>query len=170
MAYETLLAADANEHNFQPWFQQNAWVLGSDCVRILNTRKIDLHNVADLLVESYDGHADVVELKRPGLGFWRTKKDHDNLVPHSQLLAAIVQAQKYQFALERRIDSIEARKDLQGKSIAKPSSLLIHGRSNDWTDEQFEAQRLLNAGFTSLRVVTYDQVLRRAKIIMGRNA
>jgi len=43
---------------------------------------------------------------------------------------------------------------------------LVGGR----IDEQFEAQRLLNAGFTSLNVITYDQVLGRAKIIMGCNA
>jgi len=53
--------------------------------------------------------------------------------------------------------------------MAEPCSLLIHGRSNNWIDEQFEAQRLLNAGFTNLNVITYDQVLRRAKIIMGCN-
>jgi hypothetical protein len=47
-------------------------------------------------------------------------------------------------------------------------SLLIHGRSNDWIDKEFKAQRLLNAGFTNLNVITYDQVLRRAKVIMGR--
>jgi len=51
------------------------------------------------------------------------------------------------------------------QSIPQPSN-----RSNNWIDEQFEAQRLLNAGFTSLNVITYDQVLRRAKIIMGCNA
>ena len=55
------------------------------------------------------------------------------------------------------------------RPMAEPCSLLIHGRSNNWIDEQFEAQRLLNAGFTNLNVITYDQVLRRAKIIMGCN-
>lgn len=78
-------------------------------------------------------------------------------------MAAIVQAQNYQFALEGEIDSIKTGDRLKGM----PCSLLIHGRSNDWIDEQFEAQRLLNAGFTNLNVITYDQVLRRAKIIMG---
>jgi len=36
--------------------------------------------------------------------------------------------------------------------------------------KQFEAQRLLNAGFTNLNVISYDQVLPRAKIIMGGSA
>lgn len=166
--FERLLSEDANEHKFQPWFQSNAWVLGSDCVRILDARKIDVSNIADFLVEAYDGRADIVELKRPGLGFWQAEKDHDNYLPHPELVAAIFQAQNYQFALEGEIDSIKTRERLKGIPIAKPCSLLIHGRSNDWIDKQFEAQRLLNAGFTNLNVITYDQVLRRAKIIMGR--
>ncbi len=161
--FERLLTDNANEHKFQPWFQNNAWVLGSDCVRILDARRIDVRNIADFLVEAYDCRADIVELKRPGLTFWQTEKDHDNYLPHSDLVAAIVQAQNYQFALEGEIDSIKTGDRLKGM----PCSLLIHGRSNDWIDEQFEAQRLLNAGFTNLNVITYDQVLRRAKIIMG---
>jgi len=165
--FERLLSEDANEHKFQPWFQSNAWVLGSDCVRILDARKIDVSNIADFLVEAYDGRADIVELKRPALGFWLGEKDHDNYLPHSDLVAATVQAQNYQFALEGEINSIKTRERLKEIPIAKPCSLLIHGRSNDWIDKQFEAQRLLNAGFANLNVITYDQVLRRAKIIMG---
>ena len=168
--FERLLSDNANEHKFQPWFQSNAWVLGSDCVRILDARKIDVTNIADFLVEAYDGRADIVELKRPGLVFWQTEKDHDNYLPHSDLVAAIIQAQNYQFALEGELDSRKTYERLKGVPIAKPCSLLIHGRCNDWIDKQFEAQRLLNAGFTNLNVITYDQVLRRAKIIMGGNA
>lgn len=106
--------------------------------------------------------------RRIGLGFWQTEKDHDNYLPHPDLVAAIIQAQNYQFALEGEIDSIKTLERLKGIPIAKPCSLLIHGRSTDWIDKQFEAQRLLNASFTNLNVITYDQVLRRAKIIMGR--
>ena len=167
------MSNDANEHKFQPWFEDNAWVLGSDCVRVLDARKIDVRNIADLLVEAYDGRADITELKRPGLPFWQAEKDHDNYVPHPELIAAITQAQNYQFALEGEIDSIKTRERLKGTPIAKPRSLLIYGRSKGWVDGQLEAQRLLNAGYTSLNVITYDQVLRRAKIIIGcknRNA
>ncbi len=168
--FERLLSDNANEHKSQPWFQSNAWVLGSDCVRILDARKIDVTNIADFLVGAYDGRADIVELKRPGLAFWQTEKDHDNYLPHSDLVAAIIQAQNYQFALEGELDSRKTYERLNGVPIAKPCSLLIHGRSNDWIDKQFEAERLLNPGFTNLNVITYDQVLRRAKIIMGGNA
>lgn len=112
--FERLLSDNANEHKFQPWFQSNAWVLGSDCVRILDARKIDVTNIADFLVEAYDGRADIVELKRPGLTFWQTEKDHDNYLPHSDLVAAIIQAQNYQFALEGELDSRKTYERLKG--------------------------------------------------------
>ena len=38
--FEHLFSENANEHKFQPWFQNNAWVLGSDCVQILDARKM----------------------------------------------------------------------------------------------------------------------------------
>jgi len=164
----SVLGTNANEHEFQPWFKANAWVLGSDCVRILDDRRIDVRNIADFVVEGYDGRADVVELKRPGLRFWEADKDHDNYVPHPHLVAAIIQAQNYQFELEGEISNLKTRERF-GIAIAKPSALLIHGRSYDWNDKQLEAQRLLNAGFTNLNVITYDQVLRRAEIMIGRN-
>ena len=166
--FQRLLGTNANEHEFQPWFKANAWVLGSDCVRILDDRRIDVRNIADFVVEGYDGRADVVELKRPGLGFWEADKDHDNYIPHPHLVAAIIQAQNYQFELEGEISNLKTLERF-GIAIAKPSALLIHGRSYDWIDKQFEAQRLLNAGFTNLNVITYDQVLRRAEIMIGRN-
>jgi hypothetical protein len=166
--FQRLLSTNANEHEFQPWFKANAWVLGSDCVRILDDRRIDVRNIADFVVEGYDGRADVVELKRPGLRFWEADKDHDNYIPHPHLVAAIIQAQNYQFELEGEISNLKTLERF-GIAIAKPSALLIHGRSYDWIDKQFEAQRLLNAGFTNLNVITYDQVLRRAETMIGRN-
>ena len=163
--FETLLSGSANEQAFQRWFEENSWVLSANCVRILDERQIDVKHVADYLVEALDGRADVVEIKRPGLAFWRSSQDHGNYVPHGELVEAITQAQNYQHELEREMDSIKTRERLNGVPIAKPSSLLIHGRSNRWNDKQFEAQRLLNAGFTNVCVITYDQVLLRAKAL-----
>jgi hypothetical protein len=48
------------------WFAENDWVLGSDFVRVLDERAIDTENVADYLVEAYDGFLDIIEIKRPG--------------------------------------------------------------------------------------------------------
>ena len=167
--FDKLLTADAREQRFQSWFQRNAWVMGTTCVRILDDRRIDIENIADYVVESFDGFADVVEIKRPGLPFWASNKDHGNYVPHQELVKAITQAQNYQLELEREMDSVKTKRRLEGVPIAKPSSLLIHGRSADWDEEQFTAQRVLNAGLSNVSVLTYDQVLKRARALTGHD-
>jgi hypothetical protein len=43
-------------------------VLGSEFVRVLDERTIDPRNVADYLVEAFDGFLDIIEIKRPGGG------------------------------------------------------------------------------------------------------
>lgn len=165
--FQGLLDADAAEQSFQNWFQANAWVMGTTCVRILDDRRIDVENIADYVVESLDGFADVVEIKRPGLPFWATTRDHGNYVPHQELVKAVTQAQNYQLELEREMDSGKTRRRLKDVPIAKPSSLLIHGRSADWDEEQLTAQRVLNAGLSNVSVLTYDQVLKRARALTG---
>lgn len=165
--FEDMLERSETEHEFQRWFQENPWVFGTRCVRILDARRIDVENIADYIVESLDGFADVIEIKRPRLSFWSATRDHGNLVPHTDLVKTITQAQNYQLALERQMDSIAMRRRLQEIPIAKPASLVIHGRSEGWGVEECGAQRILNAGMTSVRVLTYDQVLRRAKSMNG---
>src|SRR6266487_2713843 len=70
--FENMLGEDLTEPNWQKWFEQNSWVLGSEFVRVLDDRHIDTQNISDFLMEAYDGFLDVVEIKRPegGLNFW----------------------------------------------------------------------------------------------------
>ena len=37
------------------WFENNSWVLGSEYVRRIPTREIDLHSTADILLVSIEG-------------------------------------------------------------------------------------------------------------------
>jgi hypothetical protein len=49
----------------------------------------------------------------------------------------------------------------------KPRCTLIFGRSHDWTAEQTEAYRILNASHHSLSILTYDHVLERARRMLS---
>jgi hypothetical protein len=142
--FEEMLAEDLAEPKWQPWFQAN-----------------------DYLARAEDGHLDLIEIKRPRLGFWAASKDHGNFVPHSDLTKAITQANNYLFQLEREMDSIKSASRLGGIPIARPRALLIHGRSHDWEADHLQAQRLLNSSLATIQVLTYDQVLAKAKRIIG---
>jgi len=163
--FEEMLDDDLTEHDWQKWFQENNWVLGTDYVRILDERNIDTKNITDFLMEAYDGFLDIVEIKRPDgdLQFWSSSKDHDNYFPHKDLTKAITQASKYIYEIEREANSIKFLERVGNVKTIKPRCVLIFGRSDDWNDEQKESFRILNSNYHNLNIMTYDHVLERAK-------
>jgi hypothetical protein len=167
--FEAMLDKNLLEGAWQKWFQANNWVLGSQFVRILDERHIDTENISDFLMEAYDGFLDVVEIKRPdgGLQFWASARDHGNYVPSSDLTKAVTQASRYIYEVEREANSVKFLERVGGVKTVKPRCILIFGRSDDWSDEQAEAYRIMNAGFHNLTVLTYDHVLTRARRIVG---
>lgn len=167
--FEGMLEKDNKEQPWQDWFKKNSWVLGSEFVRVLDERRIDVQNISDFLMEAYDGFLDIVEIKRPegGLRFWSTSLDHGNYVPSSDLTKAMTQASRYLYEVEREANSIKFLKRVEGVRTVKPRCVLVFGRSYDWNPDQVEAYRIMNAGFNNLNVLTYDHVLGRAKRIIG---
>lgn len=170
--FESMLEQDEKEPAWQEWFEKNSWVLGSEFVRILDQRDIDVKNISDFLMEAYDGFLDVVEIKRPegGLQFWAASLDHGNYVPSTDLTKAITQASRYIYEVEREANSVKFLERVGQVKTVKPRCILIFGRSNKWDNSQIEAYRILNAGFHNITIMTYDHVLGRAKRIVGVNS
>ena len=167
--FESMLAGDLREQKWQKWFQDNSWVLGSEFVRVLDERHIDPQNISDFLMQAYDGFLDVIEIKRPegDLQFWAATLDHGNYISSLDLTKAIAQALRYIYEVEREANSVKFLERVNNVKTIKPRGVLIFGRSNDWNEKQQEAYRILNSGFHSLTVMTYDQVLDRAKRMVG---
>lgn len=167
--FEEMAENDLSEHKWQEWFQKNSWVLGSEFVRILDEREIDISNISDFLMEAYDGFLDIVEIKRPegNLKFWATNKDHGNYIPSGDLVKAITQASRYIYEVEREADSIKFLEKVGYVKTIKPRCVLIFGRSFNWNNEQEEAYRLLNSNYHNLTIMTYDHILDRAKRMLG---
>ena len=138
---------------------------------ILDDRKIDTENISDYLMEAYDGFLDIIEIKRPGgdFQFWSSQKDHDNIVPHSDLIKAITQTANYIYEAEREMNSDKFLTRIGRIPVVKPRAVLIYGRSNEWNDEKRKSYRILNASYHNITILTYDHVLERAKRILGTN-
>jgi hypothetical protein len=168
LEYEEKLKHDCVESVWQKWFKNNPWVLGSEFVKILDSRDIDTQNISDYLMEAYDGFLDIIELKRPGggLNFWASQKDHNNFVPHSDLVKAITQTANYIYEVEREMNSIKFTERIGHVPVVKPRAVLIYGRSNDWDDEKKKSYRILNSSYHNITILTYDHVLDRAKKIL----
>jgi hypothetical protein len=164
------LLEDKGRDNWQKWFQDNSWVLGSDIVDVLDERKIDTQNTVDYLVSSPGGYIDIIEIKRPQIGkmdFWATSKNHDNWIPSNELIKAITQASNYIYQVEAETNSKKFDKRV-GCQVVKPRCTLIFGRSNDWDKEKYESFRILNSSYHNLTIMTYDQVLERAQRILEK--
>jgi hypothetical protein len=166
---EEMLQRDLVESNWQRFFEREDWILGSDFVRMLDEREIDVDHIADYLMQAYDGFLDLIEIKRPGgsMRFWADSLDHGHHVPHSDLTKAITQAQRYIYEVEREANSLKTLERLGGVKAVKPRCTLIYGRSHDWGPEQTVAYRILNASQHSLSILTYDHVLERARRMLS---
>jgi len=166
--FESMLGQNLVEQKWLEWLRRNEWVLGSEFVRILDERKIDIANITDYLMQAYDGFLDIIEIKRPegSLKFWADAQDHGNYIPSSDLMKAITQATKYIYEVEREANSVKFRERVDNVKTIKPRCILIFGRSNDWNAEQKEAFRILNSSYHNLTIMTYDHVLSRAKRIL----
>lgn len=167
--FEMMLNQNLVEKEWQAWFTKNDWVLGSEFVRILDEREIDTDNIADYLMEAYDGFLDIIEIKRPDirLKFWADALDHGNYVPSTDIIKAITQATTYIYEVEREANSVKFLERVGNVKTIKPRCTLIFGRSNNWNDAQKEAYRILNSSYHNLTIMTYDHVLDRAKRILG---
>jgi len=167
-AFERMLEKDLVEAEWQQWFTDNPWVLGTEFVEVLEERAIDTANVTDYLMRAHDGFVDVVEIKRPGGGlqFWAQRRDHDNLYPHTDLVKALTQAMNYLTQLELEANSVKFIERV-GARVLKPRGILVFGRFENWGDDEMQARRVLNSAFHNMTVLTYDDVLERAKRMLG---
>jgi len=97
---------------WQRWFEDNDWVLGSDFVRVVDERPIDVGHIADYLMEGFDGFLDVVEIKRPGGGlrFWAPSRDHGNPIPHT------ISSRRFR----RRTATYTALRRVSGSPVSSP--------------------------------------------------
>ncbi|MDO8880632.1 MAG: DUF4263 domain-containing protein [Coriobacteriia bacterium] len=166
--FASMLEDDHVEHEWQRWFTNNPWVLGTEFVEVLDERAIDTANVTDYLMRAHDGFVDVVEIKRPGGGlkFWAVSQDHGNLYPHADLVKALTQAMNYLTQLELEANSVKFFERV-GARVLKPRGTLVYGRSSGWGLREQKARRVLNTAFHNLSILTYDDVLERAKRMLG---
>lgn len=165
--FERSLGKEQTESFWQNWFAKNKWVLGSEYLNILPERDIDAHDIADYLMRSIDGFLDVVEIKRPELPMWAGPDSHGNYYPSSQLTAAISQCLNYLYRIELQSNSVEFMERVAGTKTVKPQCMLVYGRSDGWGEDKLKALRILNAAYHQLHIITYDQLLIRAKQLLG---
>ncbi len=162
LKHKSEIGVGKDEEVWQKFFSQNSWILGSDFVEILDERRIDVENITDYLLKSFDGFVDIIELKLPTAPFWTAEN-----IPKSELTSASMQCNRYILQTERKINDLEFNKKIQNTPIIKPRITLIYGRSQLWNEDEKEAYRVLNSSYSNLNIISYDHLLERAKRLIG---
>lgn len=168
--FENAIALEKSESYWQTWFEKNKWVLGSEYLNILPERDIDVDDIADYLMRSIDGFLDVVEIKQPNLSFWTKPDSHGNLCPTAPLTAAITQCLNYLYRIELQSNSVDFLERVDYTKTVKPQCMLVYGRSDTWGEKELQSLRILNAAYHQLHIITYDQLLIRAKQLLGMDS
>jgi Domain of unknown function (DUF4263) len=168
--FERSLELDHNEHYWKRFLKLNDWIFGASYIEILEEDRIDIHHQTDIPFAVEGGFMDIVELKKPDFPFWAVNQRGEDywyrgkfLVPHAELRGAISQLSGYILQAEKQVTNSDYIKDHQGVVPLKPRGIVVHGRSNTWTEAHWYAFRLLNDELHGIQVITFDHLLQRAK-------
>jgi hypothetical protein len=166
------LGSNGDERFWQEFLKGNSWMFGSSYVELLSERRFDIKNQADFPMRIEGGFMDIIEIKTPHFPFWTLvagkpfKYRGKFLIPHTELQGAIAQTTKYILQAEKQLDSAEYIKNHGGALPLKPRGLIIHGRSDGWTADEWEAFRLLNDELHTVQVITFDHLFKQAERIL----
>lgn len=147
------------EKIFQNWIEKNiSWIFGIDYIQKYHARVIGLHSEADLIMESIDGFLDLIELKRPSHNiFGPIDSSHKSYYPSTDLAKVIGQSLHYLQEMDNMKLMLE--KEYSAKVI-RPRIKIIIGRTNNFTEAQFNALRMLNSQLSHLEIISYDSLLK----------
>ena len=157
---EKLISENATEGAFQLWFQANTWAFGIDYLEVYDTSRIGIHSDSDFIAMSLDQYADLIELKRPNMPLLIHDPSHDDYYPTSELSKVIGQSVHYLHTMESNRAMLQEEDEI---TVLKPRIKIIAGLTDQFSDKQKRALRLLNNGLHGIEIISYDQVVARAK-------
>lgn len=152
-----------SEHIYQKWFEEHAWVFGTEYVRRIPTREIGLHSQADILLVSVDGFVDVFELKKPTEVMLRLDDSHSTYYPSAELSKTLGQVMHYLRLINEK--RLELEEDWE-EQVFRPRAIIVAGRSHDWSKGQHQAWRNLKTSLQNIDLLTFDHVLARAERLL----
>lgn len=133
----------------------------------------------DILLVDANGHADIIEIKKPEFGKIITNGTYrDNYIPKRELTGTVMQVEKYIFYLNKGGEKTENNlcekyKDIIPKGfkikIVNPCGIIIMGREDGLSQEQSEDFEVVKRKYKNIiDIITYDDLLKRLKFAVGR--
>ncbi len=162
---EALVEENALEEKFQTLLKQNSWMFGSEYSKLIDKRAIIADEQMDFLLQrTSDGYLEIIEIKRPKNGerLFNIDSSHRSLYPTSELSMVLGQVMKY---LDTLTTNHALALEKLGVPIYRTRAKIIIGRDGD-TGQQ-DALRQLNSQLHNIEIITFDQLIRTAKRVIG---
>jgi len=160
---EKIISGDfVNETDIQRFLRSNIWMFGNDYVYVVEDNKINAQNILDILPQNYESYVDIIEVKLPSEKLFNFDSSHNNHFSTSSLTKAIAQTQNYIFELEKKSFDSSHQKEYEYK-IIRPKGIILFGSQEPLSDSEKQYLRVLNSSFHNLQVITYQQLLDKAK-------
>lgn len=168
--FTRMLETNPNENTWKAFLSENNWIFGVANIEIIDESRLGIHHDTDIPLAVDGDFMDIIELKLPQQEFWRRNSDGSFFLYRSkfpvvrqEVTEGIAQLSGYILEAEKNVNNVDFIRDHDGKIPLKPRGTLVIGRSKDWAIEEWQAYRLLNDELHGIQVITYDQVLNRAK-------
>jgi tetratricopeptide (TPR) repeat protein len=157
--FEDLLAASEREEELKQFLKQpeNRLILGLDAEELRTEVRLGNEHRVDIVLRMPSGRYELVELEQAGHALFTGKG------ASAQLTHGRQQVEDWLAWCE--INHAYAENLLPG--IQDPAGMLVIGRSGPLTERQRERLRAMNAELRRIRVMTYDELLARAKTLLG---
>lgn len=160
---EKIIAGEyKNEVDIQRFLKENIWMFGNDYCYIVENGKINAQNILDLVPKDFESYIDIIEVKLPKEKLFNYDTSHNNYYSSSDLTKAIAQTQNYIFELENKTEDEEYQKSNECK-IVRPKGIILFGSEQELIEEQKKYLRILNSSFHNIQIITYQQLLEKAK-------
>lgn len=144
------------EKIFQNWIERNTWTLGVEYIAKHSARQISISSESDMIMETTDGFIDLIELKRPKFELFSFDESHKSYYPSKELSKVIGQCLNYL----KILDDYKLVLEKQYKfKLLRPRVKIIAGRSDEFSDGQFEALRMFNSSLNHIQIISYDYLV-----------
>lgn len=170
-AFQALVDAKKNEHEYRKFIHDH-WevILGPDYKECRSPYEISRATEIDLLAVRHDGFADLWELKRPDTPVFQR---YGQWLAHSSECASAIGQLMHYYDLAAREPQggalhFEARRGLS-LYLNRPQGFVVLGRySQDPAEAKVERERLRleNSFYAGLTVMTYDDLIERARSLI----
>jgi len=162
-AYEALINnSTTTETDTHEFIIDNPWLLGSDYIKAHHEQPLSRGRV-DSLLEKYDGHHDLMELKSPNHriiistseGSTASSPTQFRLSP--ELSNAIAQVSRYLFLLDRDNQFLASEYGIE--NAKHPKAFILIGKSSECSQSEIDTLHQLNNSLHRIEVLPFDTLI-----------